>query len=191
MRPPMGGHRRGRAVLRRLVRLAEHAFAVLGVVLTVYLLGFDLSRMVSGSMSPALRSSGPNDGDWVLSEKLSYLLRVPHRWELVEFRNAEGLQVMKRVVGLPGEEVSLDGQRILVDGEPAERPPSLAGLRYYAFGNLSARRPVDCGEGYYVLGDDSVDSEDSRYEGPLQPDRITGRPWLIVWPPGRIGFANP
>lgn len=188
--PTAGRSRRGRR-LRRLLRLGEHLFAVVGLVLVVYHCGFDLSRMVSGSMSPTLQSSGPDDGDWVLSEKLSYLVRAPRRWELVEFRNDEGLQIMKRVVGLPGEKLALDGQQVMVDGAATARPGSLADLRYYAYGNLGRGRQVDCGGGYYLLGDDSRDSQDSRFEGPLPSGRIIGRPWLVVWPPERIGFANP
>ena len=129
MSQPTAGRSRRARRLRRLLRLGEHLFAVVGLVLVVYHCGFDLSRMVSGSMSPTLQSSGPDDGDWVLSEKLSYLVRAPRRWELVEFRNDEGLQIMKRVVGLPGEKLALDGQQVMVDGAATARPGSLADLK--------------------------------------------------------------
>ena len=42
----------------------------------------------------------------------------------------------------------------------------------------------------YVLGDDSKDSADSRYDGPVPPDIVRGRVWLIVWPPERISFVR-
>ncbi len=182
---------RRRPLIRRLLRLGEHVLAAIGLVMVVYHCGFDLSRMVSGSMSPTLRASGPDDGDWVLSEKVSYHLRHPRRWELIEFTNVDGLQVMKRVVGLPGETVSLTDKQVAIDGEPAPKPASLKEQEYWTYGNLSRGRSVECGEGYYVLGDDTKDSQDSRYDGPIPPGRIMGRPWLIVWPPSRIGFVNP
>jgi type IV secretory pathway protease TraF len=56
---------------------------------------------------------------------------------------------------------------------------------------LTGGRSAECGRGYYVLGDYTKDSNDSRYEGPVSPERIIGRPWLRVWPPGRMGFVNP
>ncbi len=180
-----------RRLLRRPLRLGEHVFAGIGLVLVLYHCGFDLSRMVSGSMSPTLQGTGRDDGDWVLSEKLSYRLRDPHRWELVEFTNTDGVQVMKRVVGLPGEAVSLKERQVAVNGAVAPRPASLREVEYWTYGNLYGGRSVECGGGYYVLGDDSKDSQDSRYEGPVSPDHIIGRPWLIVWPPSRIGFVNP
>ena len=191
MRRPKSSDRGAERLGRRLFRIGEHAFAVIGLVLVIYHLGFDLSRMVSGSMSPTLRAEGPDDGDWVLSEKVSYRLRSPGRWELVEFVNTDGEQVMKRVVGLPGETVSLKERRVAVNGALAPYPGSLEGVPYCPYGNLQGGRATECGWGYYVLGDYTKDSNDSRYEGPVPPGRIIARPWLRVWPPGRIGFVNP
>lgn len=51
-------------------------------------------------------------------------------------------------------------------------------------------RVVDCGEGYFGLGDDSMDSDDSRIEGPIPPNWIVGRAWLIVQPWARFGLVN-
>jgi hypothetical protein len=42
-----------------------------------------------------------------------------------------------------------------------------------------------------VLGDDSKDSQDSRWEKPVTRDAIVGRAWLVVWPLKRFGFVNP
>ena len=97
---------------------------------------------------------------------------------------------MKRVVGLPGEKLGLTKNRISIDGDPLERPKKYESLYYYSYGNVVGGRVIDCRDGYYVLGDDSRDSQDSRYDGPIPPERIRGRAWLIVWPPGRIGWVN-
>ena len=51
--------------------------------------------------------------------------------------------------------------------------------------------PAECGDGYFVLGDDTRDSQDSRFEGPVERRRIVGRVWLRIWPPRRIGWVNP
>ena len=186
-RAPAG---RARQVLRWVLRKAEHGFAAIGVAFVLYRGGLDLSVMVSGSMSPTLQSTSSEIGDYVLTEKLSYWFRHPRRWEVVTFRNGEGLQVMKRVVGLPGETVSLRDHQVLIDESPIERPAGLAFLDYYAFGNLAGGGAAPCGQGYYVLGDDSRDSQDSRFEGPVDPERIRGRAWLIVWPLSRARFLN-
>jgi signal peptidase I len=164
--------------------------AIAGLLFIIYHLGFDLSQMGSPSMSPTLRGTDARDGDWVLMEKVSRWLRRPRRWEVVAFRDLDGLQVMKRVVGLPGEAVALHDGWPVINGEPVPPPGPLHFLNYYEYGRLRDGRAASCADGYFVLGDDSKDSQDSRFDGPLQPERIIGRPWLIVWPPARIGFVN-
>ena len=184
------GHRLGRAA-RRLPRLIEHGFALVGAALLLYFLAFDLSVMVSPSMSPTLQGHGAEDGDWVLTEKLAYRVRRPRRWEVVTFLADRHEQRMKRVVGLPGETVGLAQGEVVISGAAVPRPDSLKPIKYYAYGQFARGRTADCGDGYFVLGDDSKDSLDSRFEGPVDRDAIVGRAWLVVWPPKRIGFVNP
>ena len=177
---------------RALLRNLEHGFALLGLFVLVYHLSLHVSTIASGSMFPTLQGTSVRNGDVVVTEKLSYRFRRPRRWEVVHYRDdAAGLQVMKRVVGLPGESVALRDGTLFVDGQAVRRPKSLEPLTYYAYGNLMNGATVACGDGYYVMGDDSRDSQDSRFEGPLPADRIVGRSWLVVWPAGHRRFVNP
>lgn len=178
--------------VRRVLRLCEHMLAVAGALFIIYHVGFDVSVMTSGSMSPTRRGNDARSGDRILTERFTYWFRKPHRWEVITFQTDAGLQVMKRVVGLPGETVSMqkDGT-ILINGVAAERPASLRSIRYYALGNLHRGAPVKCEQGHYVLGDDSADIEDSRYEGPVKPDQIADRAWLVLWPMGYMRSLNP
>jgi signal peptidase I len=180
-----------RAALGRGLRAGERLLAVVGALFITYHLAFSLSVIASGSMSPTLCGGGPAGRDWVLVERVSLLFRGPRRWEVVSFDDPMGVHMMKRVVGLPGETVSVSDGRLLVGGEPARRPESLGFLHYYDFGRLEGGRPAECGRGYFVLGDDSRDSYDCRYTRPLPRERIRGRAWLRVWPPSRIGFVGP
>ena len=180
-----------RPTLRQCFRAAQHAMTIAGALFIIYHVGFDVSVMVSNSMAPTLRGSSVHDGEWVLTERLSYRLREPRRWEVVTFRTDEGIQVMKRVVALPGETVSLAEGDVVIDGAAARRPASLEELRYYAYGDLRSRAALPCERGYFVLGDDSCDSMDSRFEGPVRRDAVIGRAWLVVWPPNRIRWVNP
>jgi signal peptidase I len=176
---------------RRLLRQAEHVLAMIGAGLIVYFACFDVSRVISESMSPTLRGDDWQTGDVVLTERVSYWLRRPRRWEVITFRNATGDRVMKRVVGLPGEQVQMrrDGQ-IVIDGEPVEVPTELSFLKYFPFGNVVVDKAVACDDGYYVLGDYSRDSDDSRFNGPVWPEEVIGRAWLIVAPSEHRGFVH-
>ena len=173
--------------LRHGLRWGEHLLAIIGAVLIVYHLCFELSVMVSPSMSPTLQGTSRDNGDWVLTEKISYWFREPRRWEIVRFDLEDYTPVMKRVVALPNESVTIRTNHIRINGESVVRPDSITNLTYYSYGNLSHGRPVPCNHGYYVLGDDSRDSQDSRFEGAIPAKKIQGRAWLRVWPLKRFG----
>ncbi len=183
--PPLPG------TLRRVFNWIRNALALIGLASLVYIACFDITQVVSDSMAPTLKGDGAPGSDWVLSEKISLRFRTPRRWEVVQFDTQDHLRVAKRVVGLPGETVSLVDKRPVINGAPLPIPASLGFLQYYAFGNLQGGQQTTCGSGYFVFGDDSRDSQDSRFEGPISADQIRARPWLIVWPPSRIGWVNP
>lgn len=175
---------------RWLLRQVIHGLAAAGLFFLIYHAGFKLTIIVSGSMAPTLQGESEADGDWVLAERVSFWFRKPSRWEVVAFRNQDGIEVMKRVIGFPGETVALRDGELFVDGAHLERPPSLSFLKYYPYGMLSPQKVAPCGDGYFVLGDDSRDSQDSRFEGPVPPARIWGRAWLIVRPWARCGRVH-
>lgn len=181
---------RARRVFGRLLRLAEHALATVGALFLIYVAFFEASTIVSPSMAPTLKGTSVDDGDWVLTEKLTYRLRSPRRWDVVTISRDDGLRMMKRVAGLPGERVAQPRNGpFLVNGKPAEMPKAVD-LKFLRYGNLTEPEPVPCGDGYYVLGDDTRDSDDSRFIGPVARKRIVGRAWLIFWPLSRIGFVR-
>lgn len=179
--------------VRRLRRFTWNCLALVGLIVITYCAGFDLSKMASGSMAPTLCGDGKPGSDWLLSEKLSLRFREPRRWELIRFVTDDEQIAAKRVIGLPGERVSVRGRErdVLIDGVVTSRPANVPDIKYVPCGNLFGGKEANCDTGYYVLGDDTRDSFDSRFEGPVPRDCILSRPWLIVWPPSRIGFVNP
>jgi signal peptidase I len=145
----------------------------------------------SGSMEPTLQI-----GDRILVDKLSYELHSVHRGDIVVFgrppaENCGGPEVndlVKRVVGLPGDVLSLSGGYVYVDGERLDEswlPSSEQGVttagpigNSYALAH-SYRVPTN---DYFVMGDNRTDSCDSRYWGPIPKSLIVGKVSLRVWP---------
>lgn len=121
-------------------------------------------------------------------------LRMPQRWDVVVFYapeprnpNARGEVTVKRLVGLPGEEVEIGSQgRVWINGEPLELPPHLANQRYgQPPGTIG---PVQLGpDEMYVLGDFSLVSHDSRYWGGIPMNNLIGVAEVICWPEDRWG----
>ena len=91
----------------------------------------------------------------------------------------EGTWFIKRVAGMPDEEIVLSGGRLYADDVL---------LAELSGGAESSRREWWNGpDEYFVLGDNPSDSRDSRAFGPVPGDRIIGRVWCRIWPLGSLG----
>ena len=175
---------------KRILRWAERSLAFVGLCFIIYHLCFELTVMTSGSMAPTLRGNSYADGDRLLLERVTGWYRKPRRWEIYFFYNPDGIPVAKRIVGMPGEIISIRDNRLYINGIQMQPPPRLQFLKYYAHGNLAAGREVSCDAGYFLLGDDSRDSYDSRFTGPVSAKEFRGRVWCILWPNPRAGFVR-
>lgn len=175
---------------RKGLRWVEHVLAVLGAVFLIYHLAFTTIHMESDSMTPTLMGENRWQGDWVLVDKLSYRFRSPRRWEVVLFYR-ENKFVAKRVAAVPGEKIAIIDDKIVINGVPQTPPQSLAWLKYLSYGNVWKNAVVVCDDGYYVLGDETKDSYDSRFTGVISSSDFIGRPLLRIWPLSRIGWVNP
>jgi len=182
---------RGRRIFHRFRHQLVRFLALVGLLTIVYHSCFHVSRMTTESMEPSLYGRTWKDGDRVLTEKVSYVFRQPRRWEIITYRREDGMQLMKRVLGLPGERIKmLRGGRVFINGEEVEKPADLESLQYFPFGNLVDEQEVDCGDGYFVVGDFSRDSDDSRFNGPVPPENLIGRAWYVYYPKEHRKFLN-
>jgi signal peptidase I len=166
---------------------------VVAVLVAVLLRAFVVQTFFipSGSMEPTLQI-----GDRILVNKLSYHLHGVDRGDIVVFsrpptENCGGPEVndlVKRVIGLPGDVISLLNGSVYVDGKKLDEtwlPASEQGITVAGpAGNSSNlarpyRVPAD---NYFVMGDNRTDSCDSRYWGPINRSLIVGKVELRVWP---------
>jgi len=181
---------KGRPVFQRLLRWTERLFACIGVCFVIYHLTSDVIVMTSDSMAPTLAGTSYENGDRILLEKVTGHLRSPRRWEIYSYYDDNDTPVAKRIVGLPGEKVCLKERTLYINGKAIERPKEIASVRYYAYGNLANGQELDCGQGYFMMGDASIDSLDSRFTGPVRADRFQGRAWYILSPAARRGLVR-
>ena len=104
----------------------------------------------------------------------------------------EGTWFIKRVAGMPDEEIVLSGGRLYADDVLlAELTGPAAGPEPAGGPEGDARREWWNGpDEYFVLGDNPADSRDSRAFGPVPGERIIGRVWFRIWPPGSWGLVR-
>jgi signal peptidase I len=107
------------------------------------------------------------------------LLRPPRRGDLVVVESPRGLELVKRVVGLPGERVRLHAGGLEVDGRAVPEP--------YLAGGPPGELELELGPAQYlVLGDHRAASTDGRDFGPVGADALLGRVRFAYWPPRRL-----
>jgi signal peptidase I len=131
------------------------------------------------SMEPTL-----HDGQYLVIGKLIYWIRPPERGDIIVFQppNSPADDYIKRVVGLPGEQVEIRDGAVWVNGVLLEEP-YVANPGFY-----SSLWSLGDGE-YFVLGDNRSNSSDSRSWGVLPVENIIGRAWLCYWPPEEWGLV--
>ena len=132
-------------------------------------------------MTPSFRH-----GELLIVRRGAYRDASPSRGDLVVFRapRDRSRHFLKRVVGLPGEEVRLSEGMLFVDGERLAEPylsglPASPGLGEDA---------CDLGNNQcFLMGDNRAHSTDSRHFGPVGYEDILGKVWFRAWPPTRWG----
>ena len=128
------------------------------------------------SMSPYLKH-----GHYLLVDRLAYRLIPPLRGEVVVLRDPgqPGVDCVKRIVGLPGEHIQMDQERVLVNGQHLTE--SYVGKNATPETPSPSQWALDDHE-YLVLGDNRKDSRDSRAFGPVDLSHIVGKAWVRYWP---------
>ena len=137
------------------------------------------STVVFGqSMEPSL-----HEDQRLMVEKVSYRLHGPRRGDIVILRDPTGgpIPLIKRVVGLPGERVTLANGHVYVDGALLNEPYLTQVTQ--SDGRTWIVPPMHV----FVMGDNRGNSKDSRYFGPVPLDTILGHALFRFWPLDQIG----
>ena len=162
---------------------------ILQIVLLALVVFFALHFLVQNfriegtSMEPNL-----HDRQYVLVNKTAYWFgKEPQRGDVIVFQAPDQPQYdrIKRVIGLPGEEIEVkkDGS-VYIDGALIDEPY----LPSPNPGSYTGTWTVPEGE-YFVIGDNRSVSYDSRSGGTVPRGNIIGKAWLVIWPAGDWGFA--
>jgi signal peptidase I len=175
---------------RRQIRGAIEWVVIIGAaLLAAFLIKTFLIQaffIPSESMVPQLKK-----GDRVLVNKLSYHLHDVHRGDIVVFERPPSeptdpqiKDLIKRVIGLPGETVSGDNSgHVLINGKRLNEPYLPKGVT--TTGLQEYKIPP---HHYWVMGDNRGNSKDSRYFSAIDDNLIVGRAFIRVWPVSSIGL---
>ncbi|HEY7848038.1 MAG TPA: signal peptidase I [Candidatus Limnocylindria bacterium] len=189
----------GRKGLGCLLEIVETLVLTLVIYLLIHNFIAQPFEVEQDSMFPTIL-----EHEYVLIDKLSPRFSEYDRGDIVVFQPPEGFEqggvpFIKRVIGLPGDRITLENGRVFVtppDGSPVrltepyvvmvegDRAPTLP-----RDAERTSEWTVPEGQ-YFVMGDNRPQSQDSRFFGPIERESIIGRAWLRYFPLDRIGLME-
>jgi signal peptidase I len=157
--------------------------AALVIALLIKTFLFQAFYIPSDSMVPTLEKN-----DRVIVNKLSYRMHSVHRSDIIVFKAPPGTDksvkdLVKRVIGLPGETVEGKKGHVYVNGHQLKESYLPAGITTSDFAPVKVPP-----SSYWVMGDNRPYSKDSRYFKFIRKKDIVGRVFLRIWPLNRLGI---
>ena len=181
-------------IIVRIVRGIVHFFldfletivVALSIFVVVYLFVVQPHEVKGSSMEPNFHNN-----EYILTDKFSYKFSPPQRGDVVIFKapNNPDIDYIKRVIGLPGDQVKIEGGYVFVNGDRLTE--SYLSDTTQLFPGSSIREGEESTipqDHLFVLGDNRPHSSDSREFGPIPKRLIIGKAFLRYWPPQQFGI---
>lgn len=177
-------------VIKNSIRLSLSIIISLSLVVFLRAVVMEPRQVRQRSMLPTLW-----DGDIILVGKNAYIFGQPGRGDVVVFKSPNGEEdLVKRVVGIPGDWIKDNGSKLLVNGFVLEEKISDVDKWQFKFDRENSNQQEKGihlkDNEFYVIGDNRDVSRDSRAFGPIKRKSIIGRVLLVVWPPEHLSVLN-
>lgn len=151
------------------------------VILIIVQYIFSFTKVVGSSMDPTLK-----DNELLIQNKLHYRLKKVKRGDIISLKYADTKYLIKRVIGLPGEKISIKNSKVYINDKVYDEPYISDTLEYEDFDLQSQGIDTIPEDMYFVLGDNRANSLDSRKIGLIKKEDIIGKISFRFWPLNRI-----
>ncbi len=161
--------------------------AIAAIMVMIYLFIMSPQEISGSSMNPTFLN-----GEYILTNKVLYRFTVPKRGEVVIFKSPKNKDVdyIKRVIGLPGETIRLEGGQFFINNIPLietyDYNKPVFGESYMHEGDEII---IPDGQ-YFLIGDNRPGSSDSREFGPIVLEDFIGKAFLRYWPTTKVGLVK-
>ncbi len=165
----------------------EAVIVALFICIFLYLFIITPHEVLGTSMYPTFE-----DGEYLIANKINYKFSDPQRGDVVIFRHNATQDYIKRIIGMPGETISLRNGKILVDDQPLDESYYLDASIYTNGGSVLSEGEdyVVPEDRFFVMGDNRQHSSDSRVFGAIMESDIKGRAWLVYFPFNNARVVN-
>lgn len=171
--------------------IIETLVIAMSIFLVVYLFVMQPHQVNGQSMVPNFQN-----GEYLLTDKVSYKIGEPQRGDVIVFHAPEtaqcpkgtGCDFIKRILAVPGETVAVKNDSIIVNGQPINESYIPSDYETQA-GLFMKDRVITLGPNeYFAVGDNRPHSSDSRAWGPIHKNDIVGKAFFRYWPVKAVGF---
>lgn len=180
-----------------VIDLLETLVIAVCVYFVIHLFAFQPHEVLGQSMDGIANF---HNGQYILTDKVTFNLRDPKRGEVIVFKYPldKSKDYIKRVIGLPNEEVMLKDDKVYIFNEQHPEGFALDESDYLAndvvtsgrsFLEEGQKRKIPSGD-YFVMGDNRPQSSDSRTWGLVPSEDIVGRSFFRYWPPNEVGLIK-
>ena len=169
--------------VREFILDAVKLIIVIVVILLLMVYVVSVTQVVGNSMSSTL-----GNGDVLVLNKFKYHFTDIKRGDIISFEYDDTKYLIKRVIGLPGDIVSILDNTLYINGEVYVENYLDEGLEYDDFELNSLGYETIPEDMYFVLGDNREDSLDSREIGLISKDDIIGKVSLRIWPLNKLAL---
>lgn len=167
-------------VMGKVISFTLTLAIIIGVVFLLKLFVVSIVPLKGDSMHPNYRA-----GDKLIVERVSYYIGDPKTNDVVCIKLDNGVKLIKRVVGVPGDTIQIINGVLYRNDEPIDE-------KYGKISNPGiAVKKITLGyDEYFLMGDNREDSQDSRNFGPVDKDKIIGKVVGRIWPWGSRSNAK-
>ena len=169
--------------VKEAVSLIIYCIVVVAVMFLVVKFVGQRTVVLGSSMEPTLQ-----DGDNLITDKITYRLIEPKRFDIVVFPYKENTSklLIKRIIGMPGEKVQIKNGKVYIND--TELKDDVYGNALMVDEGIVGDPVVLAADEYFVLGDNRNHSQDSRFAsaGNIHRDDNIGRAWVRIWPLNKL-----
>ena len=172
--------------IKDVLDLVLYCVVVIAIMFLVIKYVGQRTVVIGDSMETTLQ-----DGDNLITDKLTYHFVEPKRFDIVvfPFKENKNQLLIKRIIGMPGETVQIIEGKVYINGYELNENYGNAIIESAGL----ASEPITLGEDeYFVLGDNRNNSQDSRFEsvGNIKRSDLIGRAWVRIWPLNEISLLK-
>ena len=177
-----------KGIIEFVMDILETIVFIGSLFIVVYLFIMQPNQVKGASMEPSFYT-----GEYILTSKITYKFRVPHRGDVVVFASPKNpdIDYIKRIIGLPGDQILVKDKEIYVNGTQLDEAYIEDKTNVWEGGFIKNGVPIVVPIDYFfVMGDNRPRSSDSREFGPVPYESIIGEVFYRYFPASKMGTVK-